>query len=186
MEEWCCYKLSLYDPIWGSWYQFRYGKNTIVTGWLRCIILYRCYINIPYEKILFCMLSSNRVRIFIDCFQTKTVHLSQKLQLPFTGCPGSSRTWNGLQKHFNRQHWGDSLQILEDHPTPFPKYKRCGSQVPPWRLGKRHYESDKCRIGEERHSRPTLLREHPDFDKCELRPFRASCGFSVPGPQSSI
>ena len=41
------------------------------------------------------------------------------------------------------------LQILEEHSTPFSKCNMCGSQVPPWRLGNRHYESYKFRIREE-------------------------------------
>ena len=68
---------------------------------------------------------------------------------PLPGYLGYSHTCNGLWNHFNHQNWGDSLQILEDHPTPSPKCKRCGSQVTPWHLGNRHYESYKLWLGEE-------------------------------------
>ena len=60
--------------------------------------------------------------------------------------------------HFNRQNWGESLRNLEEHPTPLPKCKRCGSQVPPCFLGNWHYESDKFRLGEERRTRRATLK----------------------------
>ena len=72
---------------------------------------------------------------------------------PFTNCPGYLRTWNGLRNHFNLQQWGDSIRILEEHPTPLTKCKRCGSQVPTWILRNQHYESYKYRIKEELRSR---------------------------------
>ena len=50
--------------------------------------------------------------------------------LPFPGCLVSSWSWNRLQDHFNLQHWGYSIIVLEYHPSPFPKCNRCGSQVP--------------------------------------------------------
>ena len=55
-------------------------------------------------------------------------------QCPFPVCPGSLQTWNSLRNHFNRHHWGYSLQILEEHPTLFPNCERFGSQVilAPW------------------------------------------------------
>ena len=81
---------------------------------------------------------------------------TSQCKLPFSGRPGSSRTWNGLRNYLNRQHCWDSLRILEDQPTLFPKCKKCGSQVPYWRLSNRQYESDKCRLGEERRSRRTV------------------------------
>ena len=40
---------------------------------------------------------------------------------PLTGLPGSSHTFNGPRDHFNWQHWGDSIIILEEQPYPFPK-----------------------------------------------------------------
>ena len=52
---------------------------------------------------------------------------------------------------------GGGFHIFEDHPTPFINYWRCGSQVPPWRLRNRHYDSDKFRIGEEHQSRQKTL-----------------------------
>ena len=42
---------------------------------------------------------------------------------PFPGCHGSSHKWNGLLLHFNSQHWGDRIRILEDHPNPLPRYE---------------------------------------------------------------
>ena len=42
-------------------------------------------------------------------------------QCPFTVCLGSLHTWNKLWNQFNHQHWVDSLQILEGHPTLFQK-----------------------------------------------------------------
>ena len=35
----------------------------------------------------------------------------------FQGCPWSSLTISGLWKKFNRMHWRESIQILEEHPT---------------------------------------------------------------------
>ena len=62
---------------------------------------------------------------------------------PFSVCPGSSQTWNGLRNNFNRHNWRDRLRILEEHPTLFPKCERCGSQVPPWCLGNWNYDSNR-------------------------------------------
>ena len=70
-----------------------------------------------------------------------------QFQCPFLICMGYSQTCNGMRNDFNCLHWGGSLQILEEKSTSFPKYKSCGSQVPPWRHGKQNYESDKRRIG---------------------------------------
>ena len=39
---------------------------------------------------------------------------------PFPGFLGSSHTWNVLRSYFIRQHWGDSISILEEHPNPSP------------------------------------------------------------------
>ena len=69
---------------------------------------------------------------------------------PFNGLPGYSKTCNRLRNHFNRQHWGDSIRILEEKPYPFYKCDRCRSQVPTWRINSRHYESEKSRLGEVR------------------------------------
>ena len=74
-------------------------------------------------------------------------------QRPFPVCPGSSQTWNGLTNHFDLQHWGESLWVLYENPIPLPKYKRCGSQVPPWRLDNWHYESNKFQLEEEKRIR---------------------------------
>ena len=83
-------------------------------------------------------------------FDTSFPKGTSQLPYPFPGCPGSSRTWNGLRNHFRLQYWGDRLWILEENPNPLTKYESCGSQVPPWRLSNQHYESDKWRIWEER------------------------------------
>ena len=62
---------------------------------------------------------------------------------PFPGCPWLSWNCNGLRNHFNCQYWGESLRVLEEHPTLFLKCERCGSQVPPWSLRNQNYESNK-------------------------------------------
>ena len=68
---------------------------------------------------------------------------------PLPRCPGPLRIWNGLRYRFNFHHWGDSLQILKEHPTPLPKYNRCGIQVPPWRFRNQNYEPKKIQAKEE-------------------------------------
>ena len=66
---------------------------------------------------------------------------------------------NGLRYHFNMQHWGDMIMILEYPPIPLPRCEICRSQVPEGRLNNRHYASDKCKQGEEmRLRRDTLQR----------------------------
>ena len=76
---------------------------------------------------------------------------------PFPSCPGSSWTCNGLSNHCKCHNWGDILQILEELSTQLPKCERFWSQVPPWRLGNRDYESDKYHLGEERRTRQATL-----------------------------
>ena len=66
------------------------------------------------------------------------------------GCPGSSLMWNGLRLQFRSHHWGDRVKILEEHPNPLPKCKRCGSQLPAGRLNNLHYASEKCKQEQER------------------------------------
>ena len=67
---------------------------------------------------------------------------------PFPVCLVSSRTWNVLQSHFNSQHWGDRIRILEDHSNPLPRCDLYGIQVPEGRLSNRHYTSEECKQGE--------------------------------------
>ena len=76
---------------------------------------------------------------------------------PFPVCPGSFHTWNFLRSHFNRQHWGNRIRILEEHPNPLLRCKQCGSQVPAGRLNNRHYASEKCKQGYERRIRRETL-----------------------------
>ena len=59
---------------------------------------------------------------------------------PLHVLPGSYWTCNGLRNHFNQQHWVDSIIILEDNPSPFPKCYCCVIQVPHWRLNSCHYK----------------------------------------------
>ena len=61
--------------------------------------------------------------------------------------------WTRLSPHFSRQHWGYRIRILVKHPNPLPRCDQCRSQVPVGRLNNRHYTSDKCKQGEERHLR---------------------------------
>ena len=65
----------------------------------------------------------------------------------FPRCPVFSCTWNGLSSHFNMQHWGGCISILEDHPKPLPRCELCGSQVPSGSLSNCHYTSDNCKKG---------------------------------------
>ena len=74
---------------------------------------------------------------------------AKKCPCPLPGNPGSSRTCNGLRLHFNSQHWGDRIRIMEEHPNPFPKCERCRSQFLAGRLNTCHYALDKCNQGEE-------------------------------------
>ena len=90
-------------------------------------------------------------------YGVRFLQTTKQCPCPFPGCPGYSRTWNGLRYHFNRQHWGGRIRILEDHPKPLPRCERCRIQVPAGRLIKRHYMSYKCKQREERR----LRRETP-------------------------
>ena len=76
----------------------------------------------------------------------------------FPGSLGSSHKWNGLRLNFIRQNWGDRIRILEEHPNPLPRCKRCGSQVPAGRLNTCHYASNKLKQGEERRLRHKTLK----------------------------
>ena len=53
-----------------------------------------------------------------------------KCQCPLSGWPGLSRSRSGLMNHFNRMYWKDSIQILDENPTPYPHCDRCRHQVP--------------------------------------------------------
>ena len=59
---------------------------------------------------------------------------------------------------FNRQNWGDKIRILEEHPNPLPRYKRCWRQFPVGRLKICHYMSEKCKRGEERRLKHETLK----------------------------
>ena len=74
---------------------------------------------------------------------------TKRCPCPFPGCPVSSRTWNFLRSHFNKQHWRDMIRILDEHPNPLPRCEQCRSQVLTGRLNNRHYTSEKCKQGEE-------------------------------------
>ena len=63
-------------------------------------------------------------------YDVRFLQTTKQCPCPFPGCPGSSRTRNGLCSYFNRQHWGGRIGILEEHPNPLPKCKSCGIQVP--------------------------------------------------------
>ena len=82
-------------------------------------------------------------------------------QCPYTlpRCPGSSRNWNGIGNHFNRQNWGYIIRILEGHPHPFPKYDRCAIQAPQWRINSYHHKLEKCQIREARRVRMDTLQQ---------------------------
>ena len=51
---------------------------------------------------------------------------------------------------FSSQNWGNRIRILEEHPKPLPKFKRCRRQFPAWRLNTHHYASEKYKQEEER------------------------------------
>ena len=72
---------------------------------------------------------------------------TKQCPFPFPGFLVSSRTWNCIQSHFNRQYWGDRIRILQDNPNPLPRCESCRSQVPEGRLSNRHYMSNKCKKG---------------------------------------
>ena len=78
---------------------------------------------------------------------------TKRCPCPFPGYPGSSRMHNGLHSYFNSQYWGYRIRILEKHPNSLPRCDQCRRQVPVERLNNRHYTSEKCKQGEERHLR---------------------------------
>ena len=53
---------------------------------------------------------NTQVKKVYDVIFTRT---TKQCPCPFPGCLGSSRTWNDLRSHFNRQHWGDRIRILK-------------------------------------------------------------------------
>ena len=63
-------------------------------------------------------------------YDVSLLRTTKRCPCPFPGCPGYSRTWNGLRLHFISQNWGGSIRILEEHPNPLPKCEFCGIQVP--------------------------------------------------------
>ena len=80
-------------------------------------------------------------------------------QCPFPGCPVLSRSRSGLQNYFSRLHWGESILILEEHPTTFPHCERCKLQVPPCLLKNCHYNTEACRQGQELQRRQETLQQ---------------------------
>ena len=64
---------------------------------------------------------------------------NETVPLPLPWMPGILPHVDGLHSHFNRQHWGDRISILEEHPNPIPRCERCRSQVPEVSLSNRHY-----------------------------------------------
>ena len=82
-------------------------------------------------------------------YNVSSPRTTKRCPCPFPGYPGSSTTCNGLQFHFNMQHWGYRIMILEEHPNPLPRRDQCGIQVPSGRLNNCHYASEKCKQGDE-------------------------------------
>jgi hypothetical protein len=64
---------------------------------------------------------------------------------PVPGCTAKPTTRQALHLHFQNRHPQDSIHILEEHPTPFPKCELCGFQVS---LGSRnHQNTQMCKEG---------------------------------------
>ena len=55
---------------------------------------------------------------------------TKRCPFPFTGCPGSSFTWNGLRYHFNRQHWGEQNQDPRGAPKPLSQVRALSQPSP--------------------------------------------------------
>ena len=82
---------------------------------------------------------------------------TKRCHCPFPSRYGSSRRCNGLHSHFNSQHCGDSISILEEHPKPLPRCECYGIQVPAGRLNICHYASENCKqVKERQRQRETL------------------------------
>ena len=64
---------------------------------------------------------------------------NNKFTCPFTGCLGLSFTRSVLRKQTNRMHWRGSIQILEDHLTPYPHFDMCILQASSGILNNQHY-----------------------------------------------
>ena len=79
------------------------------------------------------------------------------MSLPLFWLPGFLTDMEWPEEPLQLSEMGDSLRILEEHPTPFPKFKSCRIQVPPWLLGNRHYEYNKCWLREEQRIRQENL-----------------------------
>ena len=97
----------------------------------------------------------NQPQVYDVIFQ----RLTNQCSCSFHGCPGYSCTWNGLLSNLKMQHWGGWIRILEKHPNPIPRCKRCRSQVSVERLSNHHYMSDKCNKGEKRRLRRKTLQQ---------------------------
>ena len=52
-------------------------------------------------------------------YKVKLLTTMHSLQFPFWGCPGMYRIQGGLRNQFIRLHFGGSIIILKEHPTPF-------------------------------------------------------------------
>ena len=86
-------------------------------------------------------------------YEVSFPNTTSKCHRPLPGRLWWFSTRSGLTNHFNRTQWRDSIQILEDHPTPYPHWKRCGRQVTSWILKNQHYTLVKYHIGRDRRRR---------------------------------
>ena len=109
----------------------------------------------------------------------------QSCQFPFLGCPGTSCSRSGIQNHFSRIHWGDSILIPEEHPTPFPYYELCEWQVPPWMLKIFYHNNEEFRQGQEHQRCLDTLQRYFEANhvgiKVRINPLEAATEFPYLG-----
>ena len=84
--------------------------------------------------------TEHHLQVYIGRFLQTT----NRCPFPFPGCPWSSCMWNGLRLHFNSQHWGVSIRILEENQNPSPIVSAAGtkSHQRGWTPGTMHLRTE--------------------------------------------
>ena len=72
------------------------------------------------------------------------------------GCNYHPTSSLAMRQHFNKRHWNDRVQILEDGGAPYPSCERCGMQLAPTASIVSHQNSQACAKGAERKHRREL------------------------------
>ena len=82
-----------------------------------------------------------------------------KIGCPVSDCPGTATSRDNLRAHFAFRHPDDSLCILEEGATPYPKCEQCGMHVSRLAQAQGHQNTKRCQSGTARRRQRAAIAE---------------------------